>query len=613
MNDDGRRTVEAAVSGAGRAFQVFEGGKGKEPPHDPGERDECPVVALGHLDGMFHFLDVCGQKRALSAAQLQRRGDIVSLFLGDEAWLRRTFPKRVKVKQADDSEQEVTVDFRINSAATWLQRECREAGLFGDHVVLRKPGIWPAENGTPAVHCGDAVLIDGKWLPAGTRTGNSVWAAAPAMPRPDTPCEAAVGEQLASDLRSLWNFRRAGGEIVTLGILGNAYFGGATQWRPAGFITGGAGCGKTMLLNALRACCPLHHYTTDTTKAGLETALDGRAMPSFLEEATATKDARGARVLIDMVLSATVGEGTKGHRRGEHGESRVIQLVGSIIMASDHPPEMKATHLGRFAIVELGAPADGADHRDAHQALIARMKRAAGGLWGRALSSWDRYNECLPLFRASLRDARCAPREMDQLGALLAGWWILTREGLPDARGVMEGVSALTEFVRPAEDVREDDGPRRMLRHLLSTLVQMDRSTARAPIGTLIEIALFDNGLDYHAGEEGRTSREHAHRVLTDYGIRVIRASDPVQDKRQRLIPRAGLGNGVWFGRSPELAKIFAGTDFEGNKWEVELRRLESARQSEGNVRIGGTAGRAVWVSAEELGFEADQADARQP
>src|SRR5690348_973037 len=101
--DDGKRAVRQAIEGAGRAFQVIEGGgKGSPPPPPPPASEapeECPVIALGHFNGMFHFLDVIGQKRELSARQLGSRHELLSLFLGKDDWLRARFPKRVNVKK----------------------------------------------------------------------------------------------------------------------------------------------------------------------------------------------------------------------------------------------------------------------------------------------------------------------------------------------------------------------------------------------------------------------------------------------------------------------------------------------------------------------------------
>ena len=608
--EHGLRAVRAAVAGADRAFQVVQGGKrggdGPPPAAPPDGDNPPPIIALGHVNGTCHFLDVVGQKRELTARQLGQRHDMLLLFGGNDAWLRQHFPKRAALKKTGPDGQEITedvvVDFQINRASAFLQRLSFEAGLFGEHVVLRRPGVWADADGRPVVHCGDLVLQGDHEHRAGSRIGGQIWAAAPATARPSTPCDASIARGLQDDLKHLWNFRAPGGEIAVLGLIGTSYYGAAASWRSAGFLLGGAGCGKSSLLNVMRACCPLHHYTNNTSKAGLEQEVDGRAMPCFVDEAGDQENQVAARALLDLVLSASGGEGMKGHRGSVNGQSRKVELVGCIIMSAISPPDMRPQHLGRFTLIELGRPDDGADYTEQHKALAASMRQAAPSLWGRALAGWDRYHAGLRLFRAALARQGCAPREMDQIGALLAGWWVLTGEGLPDERQANEGVGALQAFVRGADDVVEEDAPRRLVRFLLTSLVQMDRSTHREQIGSLLDGVLRQ--------DDGRFGVETARRVLADHGIRAIR-EDEAPDARGRPVPRAASGYGVWFAnQATELQWLFAGTTWEGDRWKYDLRRLESARASAGAVKFGigkaSMAQRAIWVSAEELGFELD-------
>ncbi|MCL1512559.1 hypothetical protein DTI93_09210 [Parasaccharibacter sp. TMW 2.1884] len=58
---------------------------------EAGEAGPCPVAALGHAEGRFYFLDAVGQLRDLSASQVGKREDLMSLFLDEGMWL--TAPK----------------------------------------------------------------------------------------------------------------------------------------------------------------------------------------------------------------------------------------------------------------------------------------------------------------------------------------------------------------------------------------------------------------------------------------------------------------------------------------------------------------------------------------
>lgn len=607
MTDDNGE-IRASVLAADRGFQVVLGGRGDDrPPPFSGRGDAPPIMALGHLDGKFWFLDINGQPRGMGARQLGSRHELLSLFLGDDEYLRKRFPKTIKVKDIDArgqaTEVEKVVDFRINAVVQWLQAECGQAGLYGDHIQLRRPGVWPEADGLPAVHCGDMVLIGSSWQSAGYRRGNQIWAAAPATARPALPCPASIGRELKEQIAKLWNFRRPGGELMVMGMLGSAYYGAAAPWRPSGFLTGGAGCGKSSLLAVLRAASPIHVYSNDTSKSGLEQVAAGRAMPMFIDEASDREDQRGARALLDLVLSAAGGEGTKGHRGGVDGTARRIEVVGSFIMASILPPDMQAQHLGRFTLVEMTKPQQGVDYSNEHKELAQFAAANGPGLWGRAIAGWHRYTAALRMFRASLKARGCAPREMDQLGALLAGHWILTEEGEPGEIDGAAGVRAVMEFIRDSDEITTDDTPRRMMNHLLSTMVMLDRSSSHEPIATLVRSALHPGG-----DEVASLKRGTHERFLGNYGMRVIRANDTAKDRRGRSAPRAADGAGVWFHtRHAQLQRIFDGTPWAGDRWLWALRGFESARTPKMTVRIGDMDGsRCVWVGAEELGFHED-------
>jgi hypothetical protein len=604
-----------------RSVATAEGnGRGPTAPIDK-DGQPWPLMPLGHFQGIFHFLDVRGQKRELTARLLGRRHDLLSLFGGNDAWLRAQFPQKKLEKSVDaegaDSVVWRTVDFAINDAAAALQRACFDAGLYGDHIQLRQPGIWRDQDSQPVVHCGDQVLIGDRWLPAGEREGNQIWAAAAPTARPGIPCAVDVGRHIQAGLTTYWRWRECGGPTAMLGLIANSYLGAALDWRPAAFITGDTGSGKTNLMDVTRAALPLHHFDNDPTKAGIEQIVAGRAMPIVIDEAADRANQGVGRALADLVLSASSGEGTRGSRGTADGRGRRFELAGLIMMFSINPPDLEPQHLGRMMLLELMKPDGGADFKREHRALVRFARDHGAALWGRVLGAWDRYQTALERFRQGLGASGCAPREMDQAGALLAGWWILTEEGLPDERGIRAGISALhggelTEpgLIRGAEEIEADSRSRLMLQHLMASMINLHRSSEREPIGKLIEIGLGETDLERQP--------DAARALLTDHGIRVVLACQRPGDPNRPLtgcrcnrcwdprgpVPRVSDDAGVWFAtQNPELRKLFNGTPFEGDRWKHEMMRLHSARPSRRNVRIGtgSMPGRAIWLSRAEL------------
>lgn len=576
---------------------------GALPPWEKEKRD-CPIAALGHRHGKFYFLNSAGEIRELPARALAAQSELAALFVGDTGWLDENFPdKKTKVETVAGETVYTTIytGFSAKAACTHLMRECNASGIWGPHVQIRRPGVWRGDDGAPIVHAGNLLLINGTWLRAGQRIGNIVWVIDAPHPAPTDPCGQDVGHGLLREMQRLWSFRKPGGATIMLGLIGAAYYGAAATWRPNGFVVGGAGSGKSMLLNVAVACLPMHHFTNDTSAAGVQSALNGHAKPVIIDEATDRNDASAAERLMNIVLGSSGGDGVRGYRGTADGGVRSIELSASFIYGATALPPLGPAHLGRITPVELAQPDSGADNRAEMEALVATMKAEAPGLWARALSRFPDWLAALDLFRDALKRAGCLPREMDQMAAILASAHVLTEDGPLTAQQLRAGIASIADFIRAAEDVRDDDNPRRVVEHLLTRQVQYDRTTQRETIGTLLRRAWEASATsDPEDTQQARIAVE----TLLRAGIRPIRAWELISDQR-RPVPRGGDGDGLWFLKTP-VRGLFRETPWEGgDRWEMELRRLPSASgPSKMNVRIGGVSGKAIWVGREDIDRE---------
>jgi hypothetical protein len=548
-----------------------------------------PITALGHLDGRYWFLTMQGERRGFTASQLMRRGDVSSLFGGSTAWLSAEFPPG----------RGENAPYNVGDAGEELMRLCTARGLYGDHVAVRRIGVWRGEQGMPVANVGDALFVGGEKRAVGASIAGQIFVACPPETHPAAkPAPVSVAQGICADIEELWNFRDPGGSIMAVGLVGAGLLAAALDWRPNGFLTGPSNAGKSHLLNVLNAMAALSFFSTDTTKAGIESAVNGRAVPIFLDEASDRADA--TQNLIDVVLSASSGAGTKLHRGTADGVGRSIEVCTAIVMASVSPPPMLPQHRSRFVLIELMKPEAGADHRAEMAALTKRCAQAAPGLLARALRSFGLYEASLAQFRAALGRAGCVAREMDQMGALLAGWWYLVEDAPPNDAQASNTVKAVANFIRGSDVMSEEDAPRQVLSILLSRVVNMDRSTDQESLARLLTSAMSTEA-------ELETQRQGAVRVLERWGMRVVRAMD-VKDFAGRPVPRLGDGDGVWINfRAEPLKGIFNGTPFAGDRWLTELRRLDQAKLSSGNVRVGALPpGRAIWLGADALGLVGD-------
>ncbi|MGE4044477.1 MAG: ATP-binding protein [Acetobacteraceae bacterium] len=622
-------SIRRSILGGDRPFRVIQGGppSGGRPDDD---EDPCPVTPLGDFDGTWHFLDAIGQKRALRTAQIDRESEQLGLFRGDDTWLRRNFPVRKKVTDQEGQETTIVVGFNRFQVGAYLQKICAEQGLYDENVLLRRPGIWRGDDGLPIVHCGNRVLIEGDWRPAGTRTGNQIWIAAAPLARPGVPYDHTVGQELQQRIGALWNFRIPGGEIMLLGTVATGLLGTVARWRPNAFLCGEAGSGKTMLLETVRDLCPMHRYTNNATELGIVSIMNGHTMPIFIDESSDQANQGGAERLMDLVLASSSGDGTRAVRGKADGGFRTMDMAGSVIYGSVTPPSLLPQHLARISLIELAPAEEGETKWAEMEALKGWAKERGPGLWGRLIASAERWRASLDTFRAALAAVGCAPREQDQYGHILAGWWVLAQEGVPGEAGGREGVAAISAYIRTAEDVKEDNGGRRAVQYLLSRVIQWDGTTRQEQVGELI-------GQVMAASTDPADSMQYG-QALARRGLRAVRPChrhydwlplypdgpkgwvrlpppppsvemckcQSCSDRQGRPVPRMSDDGGLWVMPVAVRAFFDGQRGLEGSRWEMELLRLPNAHRSRKTVRVGGVQGKAIWLPREAVDLPDD-------
>jgi hypothetical protein len=328
----------------------------------------------------------------------------------------------------------------------------------------------------------------------------------------------------------------------------------------------------------------------------------------FIDEVADQADMRGAQNLLNLPLSSTGEDGAKIARGTADGVGRSASVLGSFVLASTAPPEMRPQHLARVALVELLAPETGADHLEEIEGLIEYCRRHGAKLWGRAMAGFNRYQSALVTFREALGRSGCAPRQMDQMGAILAGWWALVEDVAPTEREAINAVAAVTDFVSRADEIAEQTDGRQVAQHLASSRLEGDRSSEKWPAAEIC-MRVWETKSDPETGEAVESFDPTWHERAGRNGLRVIRADDTASRFGRPPAPRGGPGDGVWiaFGAVP-IKAVFEGTAWGGQRYRYLLRGLPSAKESAGPMRIGHVTARAVWLSrADVLGEDAAQ------
>jgi hypothetical protein len=563
-----------------------DGGSG-ETRDPPGEADPqgCPVVALGHRNGMFVFFNAAGELREMGAQALGQSPQLVALFGARIRWAISAFPQR-------DKDGEPTGWFSARAVNRHLVEACYSAGLFRSEEPKRGVGIWRAGDQV-VVHAGASVLFPGEsWREqrAGFRAHGALWPAAPSvMQAPASEDEPSWAERVSSpcdperaawveELIGRWNWEQPSAPAVFFGLLCAGLLGAALRWRPHGLVVGPEGSGKSTLMELYAAASPLALVWNDYTEPGLRQALSGRGAPVVLDEAEDDKEGQDKmRRTIMLLRRASGGRGAVKVQGGEGGRAQVFEVNAAAVLGAILPPDLEPQDASRITRLDLGRRVPGGKGLPS-DAEIQALRELAPSLLGRALAGMERFTRNLDLLRKELMECGCAPRLADQVGTILAArQMMLSDDPLEGDTAAHDLVEEFRWLAVTEAEMEPDRGPAAALAHLLQSPADLQRHGERPSIGTLV----MKGAMDDADGEEAR-------RILSDHGLEL--ASYPKRSRAERCLYVAN--------KHPRLSRIFEGTRWGGGKWREDLGRLPGAIKPPDTQWVGASKTRCVIVPA---------------
>lgn len=564
-----------------------------EPDEEPGDRGggddggeepgylelppDCPVIPCGVNGDVSYYLDAMGQLREVPADKHSRLR-IAHLFGSKVHLLECYWPRKQLRENANGDEIWVVTGWKPEVAAMSLTSAAARKGLWDPQRRVRGRGAWLDDEGRLILHCGDVLLVGPKWAEPGWQ-GEHVYPAGPAIMRPasglvkankDNPCE-----WLYSLLKS-WNWRRKDLDArLLLGWIGASILGGALDWRPLAWITGGTGTGKSTLHKLIGLLFGEHGLiqVANTTPAGVWQTLRYDSLPVNIDELEARADPRKTDQIVELARWAA--SGAKILRGGGEHQSTEFTVRTCMLFSSEFIPPLRTADRNRMAILELD-PLGG----EKAPTLDAKWLKDVGQkLRRRLVDGWPHLAEMLDRYRAALQGVGHSARGQDVFGTLLAVAEILLRDGEPFQHEIDE-LAQLLNVDHLAEISDNASEPDRCLQRLATTAIPLDASGfSKRPVAEWAAIVNSDSVDD---------NQVEAARVLGNYGLRVI-----VHEGQAML---AVSTNNI------ELAKIFAGTLFQDEVWNQALRRIDGhviprgANGKPKNVWFPGGEGKCTFV-----------------
>lgn len=528
----------------------------------------APMEPLGINGDACYYLNSRRQIEVIRAKE-HNALNLIGLAGEDSEWFYRHWPRYGR--------EGAITGWDARKVAEALIAACARAGLWEPMERERGPGAWRGEDGELILHCGDAVLVVGdreEWKAPGV-IGRHVYPAAPALPRPVdvAPEVEAAGERLLDLVRS-WNWKRGDVDArLMLGWIGAALIGGALDWRPVAWLTGGRGTGKSTFHALLK-----HVFdgaliqASDTSAAGIWQRLEKSTLPVACDELEAEES--NERQLAVVKLARQAASGGLVLRGGADHRATTFTARSCFLFSSILIPPLLGQDRSRLVILELQDIEPG---RCPPRLEPERLRVLGMQLRRRLVQQWSRFASTLARYRDDLAAMGHSARACDQFGTLLAAANLLLEDGMAEDGEVDEVVAAL-EPVAVTEVGDDEPDEQQCLHHLLTAMIDPWRNGQRNTVGAWLRKAARTD----LAGEDFR----EANRALGVYGIKVL--------GRPGQIEGLAVAN-----QRRNLTELFGDTRWAGKPgtigvWVQSLRRLPGAKPSPNAVWIGGATGRAT-------------------
>lgn len=573
-----------------------------------GKPDPCPVRFLGYNGGVYMVVSGAREVRPFTSGQLHGRGGLADLFGGSLWWPLRHFRKYDMAKKVNVG---ALNQQRLMSG---IIRACVKAGKYDGSKPVRSVGTWRGPDGLPVVHSGERIFVGdgeggGRIHDPGLELGDALYVvgadrAAPAYVNEERgtfawdPAQAVVGRTVAAHLDE-WHWQDEEARDLFQGGLFCDMLGDALRWKPHKFVRAEAGTGKTTMLQYSRALLggAAHPIQRTFSKARLEDHFAHTACAFLLEEAESDTDPNRIRQVFDLVLLLS-DEGATGGRF-----KRDIDLHGIFTMVATIAEDQRSTIRSRMAYLEL-RPLKLRTNRalaplETIESMIAEAGKMSAGLRARAIERWDLFQSNLALARARVIELGGSPRDGDQLGHLLAGWWTMVSEDLLDEETLRDFERFKPYIVSVKDEEEGEDDASNLFNTLLGLPADAWRGGERLTIGQMIARAREpDNG--------------DIRQALLPYGLRLDKLPNEIWRNAWLAVAN----------KHPGLDRLF--TDYPhfkgGRRTQIlsGLRRYDGrewweAKPSAKPIRFAGPQSRALLVPPIFLPWVSDEKDAPPP
>ena len=463
-----------------------------------------------------------------------------------------------------------------SAAANFLIRTAEKRGIY-DMRRIRGRGAW-VDQGRMVFHHGSYLTVDGEPTDITQIKSRHVYELHQSLPDPASePMGSDEGEMLL-DLAKQFRWTKPGSAALLAGWVALAPLCGAMRWRPHIWLTGGAGCGKSTVLNEF-----VHHLLGgldlyaqgNSSEAGIRQELRADALPVLFDESESNEesDARRIQNVLSLIRQASTESEAQTFKGTAGGEAMRFHIRSMFCLASIQVAIRHQADVERLAVLALRPKREDTNSSASWGKLKAsiyamqRDKELPGRLFRRCLDMLPTTLKNIDVFTTAAAERFNSQRDGDQYGTLLAGAWSLISTGVATKEQALEMIDSY-DWSEHRENNDMDEGQR-----ALSALME-----AHIRVNGGIEVTVYE----LVAAACGQPTSvigidsEKADAFLQRHGMKV---------RGDRLL----VSN-----TSNELKKLMAGTTFEADLRGMLLRVEGADRNDNKPAKFSGVGSKCI-------------------
>ena len=454
-----------------------------------------------------YYIFVYGKRQILEYSA-SKMSEVGLIQLAPLNWWEMNFPgERTKID--------------TKAAAEFIIRTADRRGIY-DPSKVRGRGAW-IDDGRFVFHHGDYLTVNGQPTDVTKIASRYVYELDRSLPPPASiPMTSEEGEHLLQ-LAEMFRWKSPSSAALLAGWVALAPVCGALRWRPHVWLSGGAGSGKTTVLNEY-----VHHLLGgldlyaqgNSSEAGIRQTLRADALPVLFDESESNEegDARRIQNVLGLIRQASTESEAQTLKGTAGGDSMRFHIRSMFCLASIQVALKQQADIERLTVLTLrskyGEENAAAGWERLKNALYevrrdidlpARLQRRVIDLLPMTLRNIHVFTTAAARHFGNQRDG-------DQFGTLLAGAWSL----ISDDEATQHQAEALIKRY-DWTDIRDQGDTDESTRALMALMEAHVRIKGGAEL-TVYELVRAASGVETGITEINEVT---ADAILQRYGMRV--------------------------------------------------------------------------------------------